>query len=89
MRTQSEDTSPQAERVQIALLRKATVARRATTALSLTQTMVGLARKAIRRQHPELSEQEALLRFVAVHYGLELAARLAADLERRREWIRL
>jgi len=85
MRAQSEDTNLQAERVQLDLLRRATVARRATTALSLTQTVVELARRAIRRQNPELSEQEVLLRFVAIHYGPELAGRLAAGLERRRK----
>ena len=85
MRTQSEDTDLQAERVQLDLLRRATVAKRATTALSLSQTVVELARKAIRRQNPELSKQEVLLRFVAVHYGPELAGRLAAGLERRRK----
>lgn len=85
MRAQSEDTNLQAERVQLDLLRRATVARRAATALSLTQTVVELARRAIRRQNPELSEQEVLLRFVAVHYGPELAGRLAAGLERRRK----
>jgi hypothetical protein len=80
MRTQSEDTDLQAERVQLDLLRRATVARRATTALSLSQTVVELARKAIRRQNPELSKQG-----VAVHYGSELAGRLAAGLDRRRK----
>jgi hypothetical protein len=85
MRTQSEDTDLQAERVQLDLLRRATVAKRATTVLSLSQTVVELARKAIRRQNPELSKQEVLLRFVAVHYGPELAGRLAAGLERRRK----
>ena len=85
MRTQSEDTSLQAERVQIELLRNASVARRAATAFSLTQTVVELARQAIRRRHPELSEQEVLLRFVALHYGPDLAEKLRADLDRRRQ----
>ena len=85
MRTQSEDTCPQAERVQIELLRNASVARRAAIAFSLTQTVVELARQAIRRRHPGLSEQEVMLRFVALHYGPDLAEKLRADLDRRRQ----
>jgi hypothetical protein len=84
MRAQSEDTDLRSERVQIDLLRKATVTRRAAIALSLSETVIGLARRAIRRQNPYLSDDEVLLRFVAIHYGPELAEKLAMDLRRRR-----
>lgn len=83
MRAQSGDTDLQAERVQIDLLRKATVTRRAAIALSLSETVIELARRAIRRQNPNLSDDEVLLRFAAIHYGPDLAERLAMDLRRR------
>jgi hypothetical protein len=83
MRAQSEDTDLHAERVQHDLLRKATIARRAAIAFSLSETMIRLARRAIRRQNPNLSNQEVLLLFVAIHYGPELAEELEMDLRRR------
>jgi hypothetical protein len=83
MRTQSADTELHAEGVQLELLRKATVARRASMAISLSETVVGLARSAIRRQNPHLSDQDVLLRFVAIHYGPDLAERLRIALARR------
>jgi len=83
MRVQSEDTDVQAERVQIDLLRKATVARRSAIAFSLSDTMIALAHRAIRRQNPHLGDREILVRFTAVHYGRELAEKLDADLRRR------
>ena len=83
MRTQSEDTDLQAEKVQLDLLRRATVARRVALAASLSKTAINLAIKAIRRQNPGLSDHEVLLRFVEIHHGLELAERLRIDLARR------
>jgi hypothetical protein len=83
MRAQSEDTDVQAERVQIDLLRKASVARRTFIAFSLSETAINLARKAIRLQDAALTDRDVLLRFVAIHYGLELAERVDKDLRRR------
>jgi hypothetical protein len=83
MRAQSKDTELQAEMVQLDLLRKASVARRTAIVFSLSETVIELARKAIRRHEPNLSEHEVLLRFVAIHYGSELAERLRMDLRRR------
>jgi len=83
MRSQSEDTDRKTELKQIELLRNATVARRATLAFSLSETMIGLARRAIQQADPKLSPQEVRLRFVALHYDPELAARLGMDLKQR------
>jgi hypothetical protein len=69
-----------AERVQIDLLRAAGTARRAALALSLSRSVIALARDAIRRRHPELSEQDVGLAFVELNYGSELAARLRRHL---------
>ncbi len=85
MRTQSRDTHPEVERVQIELLRKAGVARRFSLARSLSQTVIQLSRRAIRESHPDASEEELALIFVELNYGKELAERLRADLARRRQ----
>ena len=77
------DTTPEAERVQIELLRAAPVARRLRLAFSLSATVISLARRAHARARPNASQRELDLLFVEVHYGAELAGDLRADLERR------
>ncbi len=84
MRTQSPDTHPDAEKVQVDLLRRTTVARRFSLACSLSQTAIQLARRAIQRAHPDADEEEVGLIFIATHYGQDLADRVRADLARRR-----
>jgi hypothetical protein len=76
--------STAADRVQIELLRAAGIARRSALAASLSQTVVELARAAIRRRHPEYDELEVRLSFVDVHYGRELGDRLRRALARPR-----
>jgi hypothetical protein len=70
------DTSPEAEAVQLELLRNSTVARRYALLASLTDTTRKLARRAIARANPELDEQEVALLFVEYHYGRELAEKV-------------
>ena len=84
MRPLSRDTDPAAEAVQIELLRRAGPTRRFELARSLSRTTMALARRAIRRAHPGASEEEVAVRFVALHYGVELAR----ELERHFEWTR-
>jgi len=50
---------------------------------SLTAFVVRLAKKGIRDANPELTDQEAQLLFVEVHYGKELAERLRIFLDQR------
>ena len=83
MRTQSEDTSPEIERVQIELLRKAGKTRRLQLGLELSGEALEMAQRAIKRSHPELSELEAKLLFVEVTYGKELADRVRPHLAKR------
>jgi hypothetical protein len=78
------DTTPEAEEVQMALMRAATVARRLHLAFSLSATAIRLARRAIARAHPSASTEERDLLFVELHYGPDLARDLRSDLERRR-----
>lgn len=84
MRTQSSDTSPEAERVQIDLLRKAGEARRIELAFSLTQSAIELSRQGMRRRYPHASEEELNLLFVELNYGKELADRVRTALVRKR-----
>jgi hypothetical protein len=84
VRARSVDTDPDAEAVQIELLRRAGPTRRAAMALSLSAQVIGLARRALRRSLPNASEQEKSLRFVELHYGHELAAELRRFLSARR-----
>ena len=77
------DTSVEAERVQIDLLRKAPVSRRLHLAWSLSATVISVARRALARAQPHASQQDLDLRFVELHYGPDLAASLRAELIRR------
>jgi hypothetical protein len=83
MISQSSDTDPQAERVQIELIRESSVARRISTVRSLSQTAMYLSRRAIRRAAPFLTEREVDLAFVANHYGEKIAECLRSYMERK------
>lgn len=78
------DTSPDAERVQLDLLRRASVAQRARLARSLSATTLWLARRAIREANPTLSEDELSVKLVAHLYGPELAEGVRQRLDARR-----
>ena len=82
--TPPADTDPEAERVQLELLRAASPAQRGALALALTATAIGLSRRALGRQAPEASEEEIGLRFLELNYGPEIAAEVAAFLAARR-----
>ena len=83
MISQSPDTAPEAEKVQIELIRQSSVAGRISKVRSLSQTVTYLSRRAIKRANPFLSERELDIAFVANHYGEELAERLRLYLEHR------
>jgi hypothetical protein len=79
------DTSPEAERVQIELLRKASPAKRFTLMEAWSQFLIEANRQNLRRLHPELSQEELDLLYIELYYGKDLANRVRADLERRKE----
>lgn len=81
----SVDTDLAAERVQLQLLRNATVARRLALARSLSTTALQLSQSAIQKANPTASADELGIRFVALCYGAELAESLRRDLEARRQ----
>ncbi len=77
------DTSPEAERVQIALLRQASIARRLSLVSDLSQMVLQLSWQGLWRAHPDASEWEIRLRSVALNYGQAVADSLAMALEER------
>jgi len=79
----ASDTTDDAARVQIALLRRAGPARRAALARSLSRTVIDLSRSALREREPDATEREVQLRWVALEYGDELARRIAGYLAAR------
>ncbi len=81
--TRPSDTTEDAERVQVDLLRAVPAPRRLQMAFALSATMMGLARRALVRARPSASSEEIDLWFVEVHYGRELADALRLDLRRR------
>ena len=84
MRTQSEDTSPEMERVQIELIRKASSAKLFGLVRSMSQTMMQASRDNIRRLHPDANKEELTLIFVELYYGKELANLVHTQMEKRR-----
>ena len=52
MKTQSADTSPEAERVRLALLRAASAARRLELVSALSRMVLQLSANGLRRTHP-------------------------------------
>jgi hypothetical protein len=77
------DTDPETAEAQLALLRSASPARRLRLALSLSRSVIELSRAGLRRRMPEASGAELDLRFVALHYGAELANELREQLVSR------
>ena len=83
MATMSRDTCPEAEEVQIDLLRRAGTSRRLLLACQLSDMAIALARRAIAEANPGLDQQGIGLRFVALHYGEDLADRVRRALKER------
>jgi len=78
------DTSPEAERVQIELIRKASPAKRFTIMEAWSQFLIEANKQGIRKNRPDLSEEDVGLIFVANNYGRALADQLREDLSRRK-----
>ena len=75
MRTQAEDTDPEAEQVLIQLLRRATPARRLALLLEANRTARALALVGLRERHPNDSPAQLQRRLADLWLGPELAAK--------------
>ena len=62
--------------MQIDILRKMSNGQRFALTRSLSNSVIRLSKRAIRRANPALSEEEVGNRFVELHYGEALAADL-------------
>ncbi len=76
MKPQSRDTSIEAEKIQIEILRKSTIAERLSLMRKLTSSTRKLAKSAIKKCNPGKSQKELNLIFVEVIYGKALANQL-------------
>jgi hypothetical protein len=84
MRTGPGDTDAETEAAHLKLLRAATPDRRLALALSLSRSVMALARDAFARQSPAASQTEIGLQFVARCYGADLAEEVRMALAERR-----
>jgi len=73
--TRFTDTHPEAERVQIELLRRAPAWRKMQMVGELNRTVKELALSGLRRRHPHASPEELRRRLADLLLGPELAAR--------------
>lgn len=80
MKTLSPDTSPEAERVHIELLRKASFQKRLQMTNSLTQTARRLSWQGIRERYAHETKEEQIVRFLDVSYGDKALAERVAKL---------
>jgi len=79
------DTHPDAERVQIELLRKKTPEERFAMTMNLTDATRRASRRMIASLNPGLTPQELIVKRVEYYYGNELASRLQNHLQERTE----
>ena len=76
MITQSLDTHPKIEELQIALIRSSSIAKRISIVCSLSESTIQLSRRAIMRANPHVDKKELDLKFISYHYGEKLAGLL-------------
>lgn len=73
MHPYTTDTSPEAEEVQLELIRNTPPSDRAWKAIRMTTQLVRQCKAAIARNNPQLSQREIGIAFIELNYGKELA----------------
>jgi len=86
MRTQSIDTTPEVERLQVARIRSFSPARKFASVRSWTHTLTSANLHAMRSGTPESNERDIAVRFVTREYGKALATDFQTAVEQRPEW---
>ena len=71
------DTSHDADTVQLELWRSMSGQQRLQKAMSLSAKLRNMAFEAIRRRHPDFSEDQIRLKFIGLTYGEDLATAMA------------
>lgn len=79
------DTHPEIERVQIELLKKASISQRFALTSAWSEFIRNVAKTDIRRLHPEASEEEVMLMLAARLYGQELADKVRQFMQQRQQ----
>ncbi len=74
MRTYTTDTDPEAEKVQLDLIRLMPPSQRALKAIRMTTRLIRECKSAIARNNPEFTQREIGIAFIELNYGKELAA---------------
>jgi hypothetical protein len=77
------DTNPKIEQVWIGLLRNTSVAKRFASVQSLSQAIIDLSRRGIRRANPGMDGKELICMIITHQYGAELGKRLRTYLDSR------
>lgn len=77
------DTSAEAARVQSESFRKMTPGERFTRMSTWSSRIKRMAIDAIRRRHPEFSDQQLQWAFIEIAYGVDLAQSVRASVEGR------
>lgn len=80
MKTLSPDTSPEAERVLIELMRKLSPHRKLEMVAQMNETVATLALSGLRARHPNASDEELRRRMADLWLGPELAERVYGPL---------
>ncbi len=70
------DTSPEAEKVLIDLIRSKSVPERLSRVFSMSSLAIRLSKRAIARRNPGLTKKELDLLFVKYHYGEDIYNRI-------------
>ena len=86
MRTQSIDTTPEVERLQVARIRSFSPARKFASVRSWTHTLTSANLHTMRSGTPEPNERDIAVRFVTREYGKALATDFQTAVEQRPEW---
>jgi hypothetical protein len=86
MKTQSVDTHPEAEKILVAMLRKAPVWKRFQLVQSLTHSILWSNVHAWQESHDAASEQDAAIHIISSMYGTKLAQRVQRALAQRKDW---
>ena len=76
MKTLSIDTHPKAEKVLIELLRTKTTAQKFSQVRLLSRTTIQLAKRAIARVNPDMTDDQIDRVFISLHYGEDLARKV-------------
>ena len=76
MKTQSIDTNPAIEKIQIELLKQQSIAKKFAQVCSLTEMTIQLSKRAIARSNQNLDEKGINLQFISLQYGDDIARRV-------------